>query len=134
MIDYLIALSPTTHNDYLRTQGKSTDERILVVRGTSSNQLKKYIILTSLSFSKSFCVLTPVIFYLFFTCMLVHAVQDLEEGVYLSGTVTAVPSLTSNAKTKTLQELIQEALFADDCSLVEHIRRETFVQWSFGIF
>ena len=32
---------------------------------------------------KQGCVLTPVLFNLFFTCVLNHAIKDLEQGVYL---------------------------------------------------
>jgi hypothetical protein len=71
---------------------------------------------------KQGCVLAPVLFNLFFTCVLRHAVQDLQEGVYVryryDGSIFDLRRL--NAKTKTLTDLIQEALFADDCALMAH--------------
>ena len=66
---------------------------------------------------KQGCVLAPVLFNLFFTCMLAHAVQDTEEGVYrLDGSLFDLRRL--NTKTKCLHQLIQETLFADDCALL----------------
>ena len=66
------------------------------------------------------CVLAPVFFNVFFTCMLSHAVHDLENGVYirccLDGSLFELRRLT--AKTKSLQTLLQEVLFANDCALV----------------
>ena len=54
--------------------------------------------------------------------MLFHAVQDLESGVYircrLLGSLFDLRCLT--AKAKYLVDLIQEAFFADDCTLVSH--------------
>ena len=71
---------------------------------------------------KQGCVLAPVLFNISFTCMLSHAVRDLEKGVYiryrLDGSLFDLRRLT--AKTKSHQDLIQEALFADDCALVAH--------------
>ena len=71
---------------------------------------------------KQGCVLAPVLFNTFFTCMLSHAVRDLEKGVYiryqLDSSLFDLHNLT--AKTKGHQDLIQEALFADDCALVTH--------------
>ena len=71
---------------------------------------------------KQGCVLGPVLFNVFFTCMLSYAVQDLEKGVYiryrLDRSFFDLRRLT--AKTKSLQTLLQEVLFADDCALVAH--------------
>ena len=71
---------------------------------------------------KQGCVLAPVLFNVFFTCMLSHAVRDLEKGVYiryrLDGSLFNLRRLS--AKTKSLQNLLQEVLFADDCALVAH--------------
>ena len=71
---------------------------------------------------KQGCVLAPVLFNLFFTQVLLHAVEDLDLGVYiryrLDGSLFDLRRLT--AKTKTMERLITEALFADDCALMAH--------------
>lgn len=71
---------------------------------------------------KQGCVLAPVLFNLFFTQVLQHAVRDLNLGVYLKyrldGSLFDLRRLA--AKTKTLERLIREALFADDCALMAH--------------
>uniref|UniRef100_A0A5F8GWT4 RNA-directed DNA polymerase n=1 Tax=Monodelphis domestica TaxID=13616 RepID=A0A5F8GWT4_MONDO len=71
---------------------------------------------------KQGCVITPVLFNLFFTQVLRHAVMDLDLGVYikhrLDGSLFDIRPLT--AKTKTTERLVLEALFADDCPLMAH--------------
>ena len=66
-------------------------------------------------------ILAPVLFNVFFTCMLSHAVQDLEKEVYirycLDGSLFDLHRLT--AKTKSLQNL-QVVLLANDCALVSY--------------
>lgn len=68
------------------------------------------------------CVVAPVLFNTFFTCMLSHAVRNLEKRVYiryqLDSSLFDLHHLT--AKRKSHQDLIKEALFADDCALVTH--------------
>ena len=68
------------------------------------------------------CVLAPVLFNVFFTCMLSHAVRDLEKGVYicyrLDGSLIDLRRLTS--KTESLQSHLQEVFFVDGCALVAH--------------
>ena len=71
---------------------------------------------------KQGCVLAPVLFNMFFSCVLNHAVHDFDKGVYLryrlDGSLFDLRRL--NAKTKTLKRLLLEALFADDCALLAH--------------
>ncbi|KAK3726781.1 hypothetical protein RRG08_059851 [Elysia crispata] len=62
------------------------------------------------------CVLTPVLFNLLFTCDLNHAVRDIEDGVIVKyrpdGSLFDLCHL--NAKTKTIEIIILNALFSDD--------------------
>ena len=71
---------------------------------------------------KQGCVLAPVLFNLFFTCVLNHAVKDFKNGVYLryrmDGSMFDLRRLS--ARTKVSEQLITEALFADDCALMAH--------------
>ena len=66
--------------------------------------------------------LTPVLFNLFFTHVLLHAFRDLDLGIYikyyLDGSMFDLLCLT--AKTKTLERCITKALFTDDCALMAH--------------
>ena len=59
---------------------------------------------------KQGCVLAPVLFSMFFTCMLSHATRNLKKGVYiryrLDGSLFDLRRLT--AKTKRLQTLLQK--------------------------
>ena len=93
--------------------------------GTTSQVLSNGNVMDAFVISNSVkqgCVLAPVLFNVFFTCMLSHAVQDLEKGVYicyhLDGSLFDLHRLT--VKMKSLQTLLQEVLFADDCALVAH--------------
>ena len=71
---------------------------------------------------KQGCALGPVLFNLFFACVLRQAVGNTDKGVYVrfryDGSIFDLRRLS--AKTKTLNSLIQEALFADDCALMAH--------------
>ena len=71
---------------------------------------------------KQGCVLVPVLFNLFFSCVLRQAVENMKEGLYVrfryDGSIFDLRRLS--ATTKTLNSLIQEALFADDCALMAH--------------
>ena len=66
--------------------------------------------------------LAPVLFNLFFACVLRQAIGNTDKGVYVrfryDGSIFDLRRLS--AKTKTLNSLIQEALFADDCALMAH--------------
>ena len=68
---------------------------------------------------KQGCVLAPVLFNLFITCVLNHAVRDLEKAAYLryrlEGSLFDLRRLTD--KTKTVGKIVLEALFADDCGV-----------------
>ena len=72
---------------------------------------------------KQGCVLAPVLFNLFFTCVLNHALRDLDRGIYLryrlDGSLFDLRRL--NARTKTIERLVHDALFADDCALIAHM-------------
>ena len=71
---------------------------------------------------KQGCVLAAFLFNVFFTCMLSHTARDLEKGVYirygLDGSLFEPRRLS--AKTKCSEDLLQDALFANDCALVAH--------------
>ncbi|XP_065279376.1 uncharacterized protein LOC135895225, partial [Emys orbicularis] len=75
---------------------------------------------------KQGCVLAPVLFNLFFACVLNHAVKDLDQGIYVKyrhdGSLFDLRHL--NAKTKTVQKLLLEALFADNCALMAHTEND----------
>ncbi|XP_076035363.1 uncharacterized protein LOC143021640 [Oratosquilla oratoria] len=71
---------------------------------------------------KQGCVLAPILFNLFFTCVLNHTFRDLDLRVYLrfrfEGSMFYLRRL--NAKTKTTEKLVLEAFCADDCALMAH--------------
>ena len=71
---------------------------------------------------KQGCVLAPVLFNIFFTCVLNYALKDLNQGLYLKyrhdGSLFDL--CDQSAKTKTNQKLILETLFAEDCALMAH--------------
>ena len=72
------------------------------------------------------CVLAPVLFNVFFTCMLSHAIHYLEKGIYiqyrLDGSLFDLHRLTG--KSKSQQNLLQEVLFGDDCAQVAHAEQD----------
>ena len=71
---------------------------------------------------KQGCVLAPTLFAVFFSMILREAKEDLHEGVYIrfrtDGSVFNLRRLLS--RTKTLEQLILDLLFADDCALLAH--------------
>ena len=68
---------------------------------------------------KQECVLAPTLFSIFFSIMLREAKDDLQDGIYIrfltDGSLFNFRRLL--ARTKTIEELITELLFADDCAL-----------------
>lgn len=71
---------------------------------------------------KQGCVLAPVLFNLFLTQMLHHALGNCTQGVYIKyrpdGSLFDLRRLA--AKTRTQSQLVTEAMFADDCALMAH--------------
>lgn len=66
---------------------------------------------------KKGCVLAPILFNLFFTQVLHMVIKNINSGIYikyhLDGSVFDTRHLS--AGTKTIEKLIEKALFADDC-------------------
>ena len=75
--------------------------------------------------------IAPALINLFFTCVFSHAVQDLEEGVYirycLDGSLFDLRRLT--AKTRTLHKLIHEAQFSPMSVPYCHTKTVIYSQW-----
>ena len=75
---------------------------------------------------KQGCVLAPTLFGIFFSVMLKQAFGQSSEGVYLhsrsSGGLFNLSRL--KAKTKRIESLIRELLFADDAAIVSHSEEE----------
>ena len=71
---------------------------------------------------KQGCVLASTLFSVFFSIMLREAKDDLPDGIYIrfrtDGSVFNLRRLL--ARTKTIDKLITELLFADDCALLTH--------------
>ena len=69
---------------------------------------------------KQGCILPPKLFSIFFSIMLRVAKGDLPDGIYIrfrtDGSLFNLLRLL--ARTKTIEELITELLFADDCALL----------------
>ena len=68
------------------------------------------------------CVLAPTLFSIFFSIMFRETKEDLPDGIYIrfrtDGNLFNLLCLL--ASTKTIEELITELLFADDCALLAH--------------
>ena len=71
---------------------------------------------------KQGCVLAHVLFNLFFTCVLTHALRHLKTGIYIRYRLdeSLFDLRRLRAQTKTIKRLILEALFADDGALLAH--------------
>ena len=71
---------------------------------------------------KQGCVLAPTLFSIFFSITLREAKDDLPDSIYIRFRTDG--SLFNFrrplARTKTIEELITELLFADDCALLAH--------------
>ena len=71
---------------------------------------------------KQDCVLAPSLFSIFFSTMLRQAKEHILDGVYIrfrsDGSLINLRRLLSH--TKTMEQLIMEPLFADDCALLAH--------------
>ena len=71
---------------------------------------------------KQGCVLAPTLFGIFFSMLLQYAFADCTEGIYIrtraDGKLYNIARL--RAKTKVMEVLIREMLFADDAALTSH--------------
>ena len=71
---------------------------------------------------KQGCILAPTLFSILFSIMLRVAKDDLPDGIYIrfrtDGSLFHLRRLL--AGTKTIEELITELLFADDCALLAY--------------
>ena len=87
----------------------------------------KHVVFLSGSFPiskgvKQRCILAPTLFSIFFSIMHHSAKKDLPDGIFIcfrtEGSLFNPPRVL--ARTKTIEELITELLFADDCALLAH--------------
>ena len=71
---------------------------------------------------KQECVIAPTLFSIFFSILLREANEDLPDGIYIrfrtDGSLFNLRRLL--ARTKAIEELITELLFADDCALLAY--------------
>ena len=71
---------------------------------------------------KQGCVLAPTLFSIFFSILLHEAKEDQSDCIYIrfrtDGSLFKLGRLL--ARTKTIEELITELLFVDDCALLAH--------------
>lgn len=75
---------------------------------------------------KQGCVLAPTLFSIFLSAMLDEAFRDLTDGVYIQSRQDADLFKVTHfkARTKSIQVLIRELLFADDSALLAHSPQE----------
>ena len=70
-------------------------------------------------------VLAPILFSILFSITLREAKEDLPDGIYIrfrtDGSLFNLRRLL--ARTKTIEELITELLFANDCALLAHTEK-----------
>ena len=75
---------------------------------------------------KQECILAPTLFSIVFSIMLREAKDDLPDGIYIrfrsDGSLFNLRRLL--ARTKTIEELITEMLFADDCAFLAPTEEE----------
>ena len=71
-------------------------------------------------------LVSPTIFSIFFSVVLFHAFGDCPYGIYIryrtSGKLFNIRRFA--ARIKTLQALIRDLLYADDCDLISHTEQE----------
>ena len=72
---------------------------------------------------KQGCILAPTLFSIFFSIMLLEAKEDLPDGIYIhfrtDGSLFNLRRLPAHMKT--IEELITELPFADDCALLTNM-------------
>ena len=75
---------------------------------------------------KQGCVLAPTLFSIFFSIMLRETKEDLPDGIYIRFRTNSSPFNLRCLleRTKTIEELITELLFADDCALFAHTEED----------
>ena len=69
---------------------------------------------------KQGCILAPTLFSIFFSMILREAKEDIKDGIFIrfrtAGSIFNLHRLL--AQTKTLEQMVLELLFADDCALI----------------
>ena len=75
---------------------------------------------------KQGCVLAPTLFSIFLSAMLEEAFKDMGGGIYIQSRQNADLFTVAHfrAKTKTINILVRELLFADDSALIAHSAEE----------
>ena len=75
---------------------------------------------------KQGCVLAPTLFSIFLSAMIEEAFRDMGDGIYIQSRQNADLFTVAHfrAKTKTINILVRELLFADDSALIAHLAEE----------